>query len=111
MDNIAREALGKNIRQKRELLGLSQTELAQSVYKSSAAYIAFIESGDRNVTAMDLMLIAKKLGTTVAELMGENRQVKQPEVMQALRADKDLKPSDRRKIEEYYQLLKEKTNQ
>ncbi|MCC7432611.1 helix-turn-helix transcriptional regulator [Candidatus Peregrinibacteria bacterium] len=108
MDNKVKKSLGQKIRGKREQLGLSQTELAQSVHKSSPAYIAFIEAGERNVSAMDLMLIAKKLGTTVSELMGENQKIEKPEVMQALRADKDLKPEDRRTIEEYYLLLKNK---
>ncbi len=107
MDDKAKKILGQNIRQKRERLGLSQTELAESVNKSSPAYVAFIEAGERNVSTMDLMLIAKSLGTTVSELIGEEQQTKNPEVMQALRADKDLKPADRRKIEEYYLLLKQ----
>jgi transcriptional regulator with XRE-family HTH domain len=73
MNDKARKALGKRIRELREALGLSQIELAQRVDKSSAAYIAFIESGERNISTMDLMCLAKELGTTVAALVGEQK--------------------------------------
>lgn len=105
MDDISKQQIGQRIKQKREERGLSQTELAKSVGKSSAAYIALIEAGQRNVSAIDLMLIAKNLGTGVSDLIGESIS-KQPEVMQALRADKNLSPADRKKVEEYYTLLK-----
>ena len=105
MDNDNRKALGQKIREKREQRWLSQTELAQSVNKTSPAYIAFIEAWERNISAMDLMLIAKSLGTTVSELIGEGQKA-QPEVMQALRADKELNKKDREKVAEYYSLLK-----
>lgn len=115
MDETVKKQLGRRIKDKREKLGISQTELAKSVHKSSPAYIAFIESGERNVSAMDLMLIAKNLGTTVADLVGEKKQkqsksVQPLEVMQSLRADKELPPADRKKIEEYYLLLKSKND-
>lgn len=104
MKNDIRKELGLNIRKKREELGLSQLELAVSVNKTTGAYIALIESGDRNVSAIDLMLIAKKLGTTVAELFGA-KETRKVEVMDALRQDRKLGKKDREKVEEYYQLL------
>jgi transcriptional regulator with XRE-family HTH domain len=109
MDDNAKKALGKRIRQKREELGLSQLELAVSVKKESPAYIAFIEAGERNISAMDLMLIAKRLGTTVSELLGESKE-KSSDFVQALRSDKGVPASDKRKIEEYYEFLKNKKN-
>lgn len=104
MDNETRKKLGKKIREKRENLGLSQSELAISVNKESPAYIAFIEAGERNVSAMDLMLIAKQLGTTVSELLGESEN-KKHEFVQVLRSSSDISAQDKKKIEEYYNFL------
>lgn len=104
MDENAKKQLGQRIKAKREELEMSQLELAKSVKKSSPAYIAFIEAGERNVSAMDLMLIAKSLGTTVSELMGESLS-KNVEPMQVLRRDKNLNSANRKKVEEYYNLL------
>lgn len=109
MDINNRQKLGKRIREKRETLGLSQTELAISVNKSSPAYIAFIEAGERNVSSMDLMLIAKRLGTTVSELLGEEKGVKL-EFVQALRSSKDISANDKKEIEKFYNFLKSKKN-
>lgn len=105
MDDNAKKALGEKIKQKREGLGLSQLELAKSAHKQSPAYIAFIEAGERNISAMDLMLIAKRLGTSVAQLLGENEK-KSADWMQALRGDKTVSSSDKKKMEDYYDLLK-----
>lgn len=110
MDETQKKALGIRIREKREQLEMSQTELAKSVNKSSAAYIAFIEAGERNVSAMDLMLIARSLGTTVSELLGESEK-KNIDVMHALRSDKELTAKDRRTMEELYQHFKDKNAQ
>jgi len=109
MDNAIKKALGAKIREKREALNLSQTELARSVNKSSPAYIAFIEAGGRNVSSMDLMLIAKQLGTTVAELMGE-RKDKNPKFLQALRSSSDINAKDKKEIESFYKYLKSKNS-
>lgn len=107
MDDDAKKALGKRIRQKREELGLSQSELAISVKKESPAYIAFIEAGERNISAMDLMLIAKKLGTSVSELIGESKETSF-DFVQALRSDKGVSQSDKKIIEKIYEALKNK---
>ncbi|MBU0727612.1 helix-turn-helix domain-containing protein [Patescibacteria group bacterium] len=109
MDEDSKIQLGKRIREKREKLGLSQSELAKSVNKASAAYIAFIEGGERNISAMDLMLIARQLGVSVSYLMGDDKKNETQEVMQALRADKELSKKDREKVEEYYNFIKNKS--
>lgn len=106
MDDIQKKALGERIKERRLTLGLSQGELAKSVNKSSPAYIAFIESGERNISTMDLMLLAKQLGTTVSELIGENKNNKKPEFLDALRSSTGVDADDRKKIEEFYQYLK-----
>lgn len=111
MDTAKKKAIGIKIRQKREALGISQLELAKSVHKKSPAYIAFIESGERNISTMDLMLIAKSLGTTVADLIGESKNnAPKTDVMLALRSDKGLTPKDRKTLEELYQVYKNKND-
>lgn len=105
MDTNSKKELGERIKALREDAGLTQGELAKKVGKSSPAYIAFIEAGDRNISAMDLMLIAKQLGTSVAELMGEKKEEK-PEFLQALRSSTGITPKDKQEIEKYYFFLK-----
>ncbi|MDO8648817.1 MAG: helix-turn-helix transcriptional regulator [Candidatus Peregrinibacteria bacterium] len=108
MNDTTRKEIGKRIKQLREQLGLSQLVLAQMVGKSSAAYIAFIESGERNISTMDMMVLAKKLGTTVSELLSEPKREEKPTFMRALRSSKDLSEKDKQKITEFYEFLKSK---
>jgi transcriptional regulator with XRE-family HTH domain len=100
-----RQALGQRIKKLREGLEITQTDLAIRVHKSSPAYIALIESGDRNVSTMDLLLIAKQLGTTVAQLVGETEQKKKPKFLEALRGSSDISPNDKKMLEHYYHFL------
>jgi len=109
MNTDTRKKIGENIRSRREAMGLSQEQLAQSVGKQTATYIAFIEKGERNITTVDLMSIAKQLGTSVASLIGEEK-VKNPTFKDALRSSKDLTKSDRDKIEDFYNYIKNKKN-
>jgi len=108
MNDQTRKELGQRIRARREELNLTQTELAKKIGKSSPAYIAFIEAGERNISAMDLMLLARTLATTTSALLGEQKNPNVPEVMQALRADKSLSSTDRDYIETFYKSLREK---
>ena len=105
MNDQTKKTIGENIKKLREKLGLSQSELAQSIGKQTATYIAFIEKGERNITTVDLMSIAKQLGTTVAGLIGEEKN-KTTTFKEALRASKDLTKSDRDKIEHYFDYIK-----
>jgi len=106
MNDDARKSLGKRIRELRETLGFSQIDLAKKVGKQSAAYIAFLESGERNISTIDLMVLAKALGTTVSELVGEQGSSKKVQFMQALRNSGDLDKEDKQKIMQYYEFLK-----
>lgn len=54
-----RRSIGEQIKAKRLAFEMSQLELAQTLGKKSAAYVAFIESGDRNITAAELVRLAK----------------------------------------------------
>lgn len=108
MNDKTRKELGQRIRALREQLGLSQLDLAEMVGKSSAAYIAFIEAGERNISTMDLMLLAQKLGTTVSELLGEPKKEEKPTFMRALRSSKDLSEKDKQEIARFYEFIKHK---
>ncbi|NQU83092.1 MAG: helix-turn-helix transcriptional regulator [Parcubacteria group bacterium] len=108
MDSNTRKKIGENIKARREQLGLSQEELAKSVGKQTATYIAFIEKGERNITTVDLMAIAKQLGITVANLVGEEKKQSGLTFREVLRASKDLSKSDRNKMEDYYDYIKKK---
>jgi len=100
--------LGDRIRTRRRQLGLSQEELARKMHKSSAAYVALIEAGKRNISTMDLLLLAKNLKISVSELVSDWKET--PTVSEALRADKDLSEGDRAAIEQIYQSIKDKNN-
>lgn len=106
MQENLRLKLGERIRQHRERLSMTQTDLAKAVHKSSPAYIAFIESGDRNISTLDLMLIAKVLGVTVSELVGEGEPKKKPEFTEALRASSGLTKNDQLIVEALVQSIK-----
>ncbi|NQU83364.1 MAG: helix-turn-helix transcriptional regulator [Parcubacteria group bacterium] len=105
MNDQTKKRIGENIKKLREKLKLSQGELAKNVGKQTATYIAFIEKGERNITTVDLMAIAKQLGATVASLIGEEK-IKSTTFKEALRASKDLTPSDRNKMEHYFDYIK-----
>lgn len=109
MNPDMKKQIGANIKAIREKIGWSQEQLAQSIGKQTATYIAFIEKGERNVTTVDLMSIAKQLGTSVASLVGEDKQ-KSVTFIEALRSSKDLNKSDRDKIEDYFNFIKNKKN-
>lgn len=107
MNEQTKKTIGKNIKIHREKWGWSQEELAKRVGKQTATYIAFIEKGERNITTVDLIMIAKQLGTTVAGLIGE-KKMKNMTFKEALRASRDLTKSDRKKIEHYFNFIKNK---
>ena len=47
--------IGKILKERRVLLEMTQTELALEIGKISPAYIAFIESGKRNISLCDFI--------------------------------------------------------
>lgn len=96
--------IGQRIRIRRRQLGLSQEELARKLHKQSAAFIALIEAGERNISMMDLLLLAKHLKTTTTELIHDKKDV--PTVSDALRNDTALSETDRSAIESIYNSLK-----
>jgi transcriptional regulator with XRE-family HTH domain len=59
--------LGRNIRKRRETSDLSQEDLALKA-DLDRTYIGGVERGERNVTILSALRIAKALDTTVSEL-------------------------------------------
>ena len=62
--------LYKNIKRRREELGMSQAELAKKVGYTSRSTIARIERGDFDLSQSKIMEIAKALRIPAGELMG-----------------------------------------
>lgn len=59
--------LGKNVRKRRERLGVSQEEFATKC-GFDRTYISLIERGRRNISLMNLIRIASGLKTSVSKL-------------------------------------------
>ncbi len=102
-----KKEIGKNIRNTREQLGLSQSQLAEKVGKKSTAFIAYVEAGERNISTLDLLTIARVLETTVSELVGEV-ETSDAKVSMALRSDLGLNSKNREKVIGYYEFLRSK---
>lgn len=62
--------IGKNIKERRESLGMSQDELAEKMGYRSRSTIAKIEKGVNDVTQTNIVKFAEVLRTTPAVLMG-----------------------------------------
>jgi len=62
--------LGGRIRERRELLKMSQDDLAAKMGYKSRSTIAKIESGENDITQSKIAMMAKLLDTTPAYLMG-----------------------------------------
>jgi transcriptional regulator with XRE-family HTH domain len=60
--------VSKNIRRRRERLGLSQEALAENC-GLHRTYIGAIERGERNITVNTLARVAEALGCSVIELL------------------------------------------
>jgi len=63
-----RKKFGKNVRTKRQQLGLSQEALAFDA-KSNRTYISDVERGTRNPSIEVVQRIAKALGVSMGELL------------------------------------------
>lgn len=65
--------IGKNIKQKRETLGISQNQFAKMAGISQPALSA-IESGTKKPNIETVCMIASAFKCTVSELMGEEKE-------------------------------------
>ena len=72
-----REIMGKNIRERREGCGLSQSQLGKAI-GSTQSYISTIENGSgRIVNCVKLYSIAQALDVSMDDLMGRQRSCTQ----------------------------------
>jgi transcriptional regulator with XRE-family HTH domain len=67
-----RVQFGRMVRKRRQALGLSQEGLAEKA-DLHWTYIGGIERGERNVGLLNIVKIARALGTTSARLMADVR--------------------------------------
>jgi transcriptional regulator with XRE-family HTH domain len=69
-DNPILVSFGKKVRQKRQRLNLSQSELAE-VAGLHRTYIGMIERAEKNITLLNIHKISIALNTTAEELLNE----------------------------------------
>lgn len=62
-------SIGRRIKEIRQSLNISQSELAERMKYLNQSQISKIENGDRKATALDLIEIAKALGVGVDEII------------------------------------------
>ena len=95
------------LKQKRKKARLTQAELAEISGVSQQA-ISFIENGRNTPSEGTMRLLAKALGCTVAELMGESPQEIAPDPLREdiIRDYDQLPPEARRLVRAYIDLLK-----
>lgn len=106
MKNDIKNTIGNRIKEARERAGLLQSDLAKKVGFASPTAISLIENGERKVNAEVLGKIADALHVDANTLLG--KETKGGDFMYALRADKDLTNTDREKIEDFYNFIKNK---
>lgn len=69
MHENRKQSLGRRIKKYRLKANLTQLDLGIMIGHYSAAYISFVEKGQRNINAIDLALLAKKLRVSTDELL------------------------------------------
>jgi len=91
----SRQEMGVRLRDAREYLGYSQEEAAKALDVSRPA-ITNMESGQRNVQALELGKLARLYGRSVSYLMTGEEEVAEadPKVAFAARALQGLTPND-----------------
>jgi transcriptional regulator with XRE-family HTH domain len=89
-------ALGKHITKLRKGIGMTQAELARAIGVSQQTVFAY-ELGDRRVSLLMLVKLARIFDTTVEELAGLKMQI---------RPKRRLSPAGVRHAERYQQLSK-----
>lgn len=82
-------AMGRRIKQRREALGMTAEELAEQIGRTRG-YISRLENGKAGEALSDLLAVARALGTTLADLVGETDEALLAEVRRRLPAGSDL---------------------
>jgi transcriptional regulator with XRE-family HTH domain len=63
-----RQIFGQNLRRKREILGISQEDLAEKA-GLHRTYIGSVERGERNVSIDNMERLAVAVGSTIEQLL------------------------------------------
>lgn len=93
--------IGERIKIKRELLGITQEELAQKLGYKNKSTIAKIESGKNDIVQSKVIDFANALETTIAYLMDlENESSDFPEHTYNLNSKEELLLTDFRTLNE-----------
>lgn len=73
MEGELQATLGKVLRKRREALGISQEEFAESL-GVHRTYVGGVERGERNLTLKSVERIAERMGVDPLELLGKPRR-------------------------------------
>lgn len=93
------KTLGERIRELREARDLSLRELAKKIGDLSAAFLSDIELGRRHPSEKVLALMARELGTTVADLRGYDTRAPVAELRRLAASDPQFGLALRRAVE------------
>lgn len=103
--------IGRKIAEFRLQKGMSQSQLAEAIYKDSANAISYFESGLRKVSIDDLIKIAKVLDKAVEDFLPRtaNEQIEPKDFAIKLRANYDkLDKETEKSIMDFTELAKKK---
>lgn len=99
--------VGDRIKQSREALQMTQSDLASKSGLTPAAISQF-ETGDRDPALDSLNKLADALEVSVDFLIGRTEDLKDVKIEALFRNMKNLKPEDQKFFQEMYNFLKEK---
>jgi transcriptional regulator with XRE-family HTH domain len=74
MSQTALQHFGARVRAERERLGISQEELASRA-DLHRTYVGGVERGERNISLLNLLRIARALGVSPADLLEDDSKI------------------------------------
>lgn len=81
--------VGRRVKQRRQELGLDQEDMAKQIGRTRG-YVSRLEAGKSGENIHDLIAVAKLLGTTLSELVGETDEAMAAEVRRRMPDGTDL---------------------
>lgn len=98
--------IGGKIREARDEIGWSQLKLAQAIGFTSGTAISLIEAGEREVSVDDLEKIADLFHKPIHFFLGKEEKI--IDMKMALRAEKNLSPTDEKTILDFIDFVKKR---
>ena len=95
--NIDYKKLGERIRNERQLLHLTQAQLADAVFISDT-YMGAIERGERGLSLDTLVLLVGRLGVTVDYLLSDSVSDTDTNIMEQFKQIMDGQPIERKQM-------------